>query len=112
MVTKHTIARQLRRAADRAEKRRLADLVEQERRARRSAEKAAGLGAGSLSLEEDLAAQAVALRQDEEVAGTGRWDSEEEAYGDAKEAEELGLDRPELAEEKKEEYRVFVPGVV
>ena len=103
---------QLRRTAERAEKRRLADLAEQERRARRSAEKAAGLGVGSLSLEEDLAAQAVALRQDEEVAGTSRWDSEEEKYVDEEEAEEPGLDRPELAEEKKEESRVFDPGVV
>ena len=42
---------QLRRAVVRAEKRRLADLVEHERHARRSAEKAAGLGAESLSLE-------------------------------------------------------------
>jgi hypothetical protein len=42
-------------------KRRLADLAEQERRARRSAEKAAGLGAESLSLEENVVAQAVAL---------------------------------------------------
>ena len=52
---------QLRRAEDKAEKRRLADLAEQERRARRSAEKAAGLGADSLSLEENVVAQAVAL---------------------------------------------------
>jgi hypothetical protein len=96
----------------RAKKRRLAELVEQERRARRSAEKAAGLGAESLSLEEDLVAQAVTLRADEEVAGTGRWDSEEERYVDDEEAEEPGLDRPELAEEKKQESRVFDPGVV
>ena len=45
-------------------------------------------------MEEDLAAQAVALRQDEEVAGTSRWDSEEEKYVDEEEAEEPGLDRP------------------
>ena len=52
--------------------RRLADLAEQERRARRSAENAAGLGVESLSLEEDLAAQALAFHEDEEEAGTGR----------------------------------------
>ena len=67
-------------------------------------------------MEEDLAAQAVALRQDEEVAGTSRWDSKEEKYVDEEEAEEPGLDRlepgMELAEEKKEESRVFDPGVV
>ena len=46
------------------------------------------------------------------MAGTGHWDSEEEEYVDEKEAEEPGLDRPELVEEKKEESRVFDPGVV
>ena len=63
-------------------------------------------------MEEDVAAQAVALREDEEVAGTGRWDSEEKKYVDEEEAEELGLDRPELAEEKKQSSRVFDPGVM
>jgi hypothetical protein len=62
----------VRSPADRAEKRRLADLAEQKRRARRFAEKAAGLRAESLSLEEDLVAQALTLRDDEEGAGTGR----------------------------------------
>ena len=43
-----------------------------------------------------MAAQALALREDEEEAGTGRWDSEEEKYVDEdEEAEEPGLDRPE-----------------
>jgi hypothetical protein len=84
-----------------------------ERRARRSAEKTAGLGAKNPSLQKDLAAQALALREDEEEAGTGRWDSEEEKYVDEdEEAEEPGLDRPELAEEKKQSSRVFDPGVV
>ena len=65
-------------------------------------------------MEKDLAAQAVALREDayEEEARTGRWDSEEEKYVDEEEAEEPGLDRPELAEEKKQSSRVFDPGVV
>jgi hypothetical protein len=63
-------------------------------------------------LEEDLAAQAVALREDEEVAGTSRRDIEEEKYVDEEEAEEPGLDRPELAEEKTLSSRVFDPGFV
>ena len=46
------------------------------------------------------------------MAGTGRWDSEEEKYVDEEEAEEPGLDHPELSEEKKQESRVFDPGVV
>jgi hypothetical protein len=110
---------QLRRAADKAEKRRLADLAEQERRARRSAEKASaekaaacGAGVESLSLEEDMVAQAVALCEDEEEARTSRSDSEEEKYVDEEEAEELGLDRPELVEEKNQSSRSFDPGVV
>ena len=62
---------------------------------------------------EDLAAQALALREDKEEAGTGRWDSEEEKYvGEDEEAEEPGLDRPELAEEKNQSSPVFDPGVV
>jgi hypothetical protein len=52
-------------------------------------------------MEEDMVAQAVTLREDEEVAGTGRWDKEEEKYVGEEEAEEPGLDRRELAEEKK-----------
>ena len=79
--------------------------------ARRSVEKAAELGVGSLSLEEDVAAQAVAHREDEEEARTGYWDSKEEKYVDEEEAEEPGLDRSELAEVKKQS-RVFDPGVV
>jgi hypothetical protein len=71
-----------------------------------------GWGGGSLSLEEDLAAPAVALREDEEEARTGCWDSEEEKYLGEEEAEEPGLDRPKLAEEKKQSSRVFDPGVV
>jgi hypothetical protein len=63
-------------------------------------------------LEEDLVAQALALREDVEEAGTGRWDNEEEKYVDEEEAEELGLDHPELAEEKKQSSRDFDPGVV
>jgi hypothetical protein len=63
-------------------------------------------------LEEDLATQAVALREDEEDAATGRWDSEEEKYVDEEEAEEPGLDHPELAEENKQSSWVFDPGVV
>ena len=54
----------------------------------------------------------MALRQDEEVSGTSRCDSEEEKYVDEEEAEEPGLDRLELAEEKKPSSRVFDPGVV
>jgi hypothetical protein len=38
-------------------------------------------------LEEDLAAQAAALRGEEEEAGTGYWDSEEEKYVDKEVAE-------------------------
>jgi hypothetical protein len=60
------------------------ELAEQERVARRSVERAAGAGVGSLSLEEDLAAQ----------------------------AEEPGLGRPELAEEKRQSSRIFGLGVV
>ena len=52
------------------------------------------------------------MRTSEEEAGTGRWDSKEETYVDEEEAEEPGLDRPELAEEKKQESRGFDPGVV
>jgi hypothetical protein len=72
----------------------------------------AGLGAESLSLEEDLVAQAVAPCKDEEEARTSRWDNEEEKYVDEEEAEELGLDRPELVEEKNQSSRVLDPGVV
>jgi hypothetical protein len=50
-------------------------------------EEAAGLEPGSLSLEEDLAAQAVALCEDEEEAGTSYWESEEEEYVDEEEEE-------------------------
>jgi hypothetical protein len=39
-------------------------------------------------------------------------DSEEEKHVDEEEAENPGLDRPELAEEKKQSSRVLDPGVV
>ena len=90
------------------EQRRLADLVEQELGARRPIEEAAVLEVGSLSLEEDLAAQAVALCEEH---GTSYWDSEEEEYVDEEDVEELGLDHPELVEEEGQS-RVFDPGVV
>ena len=56
--------------------------------------------------------QSCTFREDEEEAGTGHWDSEEEKYVDDEEAEEPGLDHPGLAEEKKQSSRVFDPGVV
>ena len=59
-----------------------------------------------------MVAQAVALCEDEEEARTSRSDSEEEKYVDEEEAEELGLDRPELVEEKNQSSRSFDPGVV
>jgi hypothetical protein len=52
------------------------------------------------------------MREDEEEARTSYWDSEEEKYVDEEEAEEPGLDRLELAEEKKPSSRVFDRGVV
>jgi hypothetical protein len=64
-------------------------------------EEAAGLEPGSLSLEEDLAAQAAALCEDEEEAGTSYWESEEEEYADEEEAEEPSLDRLELGEDRE-----------
>ena len=90
-----------------AEKRRLVELAEQKLGTRRSVEEAARLG--SLSFEEDLAAQAAALCENEEEAGTS-WNSEEEGYVDEKEVEELGLDRSELTEEKGQS-RDFDPGM-
>jgi hypothetical protein len=94
------------------ELRRLADLAEQELGARRLIEEAVGLEVGSLSLEGDMAAQAMALCE-EHV--TSYWDSEEEQYIDEEEAEELGLELepepgPELAEEEGQS-RIFDPGV-